>query len=141
MAISHENYDPSLKAGATTKTDDIANGSITGVKLSTGIGYFTAAVDVDNTSTEQSFFGISGLGIASTITGVLATSLDATVATISLVNGQASVTTMVLGGVATSTVAGPFTLMASKTVGATSNLFVEASSDASYSVIVSFTTG
>ena len=141
MAIKHENYDPGLKYGATTTTDDVADGSITGVKLSTGEGFFVAAVNTAGTTGELSLFGTGGLGVTATIKGVWANSLDKTAVTVSLVNGQASVTTLVLGGVATTQFAGPFTLLTSVAVGATDNVFVAGSADAAYGCSVSFTIG
>ena len=122
---------------ANVTTAKIADANITGVKLSTGgVGYYTTIINTGNTTVEQTVFGTSGLAVATTLTGMFASGLDNTTVTVSLVGGTASVGTVVLGGVVTtSTAGGTFSPTA---VAASTNIFVENDNDGDVMVLISF---
>lgn len=97
MAIENQNYDPAAKYGGEWVADDIKDAAITGAKLSTGLGYFSKTVRMpENSTASTSVFGSSGLGVASTITGLFATSSTTAAVTVYLEGGSSSIGTCVL---------------------------------------------
>lgn len=144
MAINHKDYNPDLKYGATEsiETGDIVAEAVTGVKLATGIGYFSVMKETGGTTVEQSLFGTSGLGVAATITGIFASSLDRTAVNVALNAGTSSVGTVVLGGLQNDTaIAGPDANLANVQVTAGTNMFIENSADGNVMVQVAFEIG
>jgi hypothetical protein len=137
MAKRLRDYVPALKYGAEIVTEDIANRAVNGAKLSTGVGYYTIAVNT-NGETPVSVFGASGLGTAATITGVYLVSLDTTGGNITVENPAASVVVTIAKGSSTGALVGGTTL-ADTAVAAGTNVIVKSSSAGNARVFITFT--
>ena len=150
---NQENYDPGLKYGNTIIADDIASNAVTtakinsaavtGSKLSTALGYFSVMQEIDGTTTEQTLFGVGGLGVASTITGIMCSVKDgATAITVSLVNGTASSGTVTLSGYGGGSItAGSDAVLTSVAVSASTNVFIQSNNDGVGLAVVNFEIG
>jgi len=150
MPIQARNYDPAQRYGAEIDTSniaageivtaDIADSGVTGVKLATRLGYFTVSKNMALASSEQSLFGSTGLGVASTITGIYATGLDTTATSINLVADQASVATVNLTGEdnTVGAMVGPSAALAATAVAANAHVYLQSTAQADALVTVTF---
>ena len=149
MPLQTKNYDPAEMYGAELDTSnipaseivtaDIAAAAITGAKIATAKGYFVVATNLAATTVEYSLFGTGGLGVASTMTSIFCTSLDASAVTVSLTGGTATIATVELGGNTTTTMAnGPNAAMASTGVAASTNVILENSAQGATMAVVTF---
>lgn len=125
-----------IESGAITAST-LANGSVTGEKLSTGTGFFTVAANT-NGQTAVSVFGASGLSVPVTITGVYLVSLDTTAGNITVENPAATVVCTIAKGETAGVVVGATTL-SNTTVAAGTNLVVDSSSAGNARVFITFT--
>lgn len=130
-------YIPALKYGNLLASDELEDGAITGVKLSTGAGYFTVAKDTNGT-TAVSVFGASGLSVDVVITGVYLISKDTTAGDITVENPASTVVCTIAKGTAAGALVGA-TSLANTTVAAGTNLVVDSSSAGNATVFITFT--
>ena len=137
---NEQDYQPGLKYGNILVENDIGDSAITGAKLVTTLGYFSVAKESAINTAENSLFGTSGLAVACTITGFIASSMDTTTTNVSLNAGAASIGTVVMTGGATS-IAGADTLLESVAVSAGTNIFLVNSAEASTRGVVTFEIG
>lgn len=139
---NEENYQPGLKYGNKLITNDLADGAVTGVKMTQTIAYLVKSIDLGPNITEQTLFGTSGLAVAATITGIYASALDSTVGNVALGAGTASVGTVVLNGFDNEGTAnaGPDAELANVQVSAGTNVYVTNSARGGTAVQVFFET-